>query len=285
MIKKFIVLSVLFLFLFIVPVWALDLTFLFDIGNLGFPASRPPTDTSFSGNDISWGITASLSQEFEDNFIANFGFTQDTILRSLFYTAVGFQDETVSLSFGTMFSVLNSPVYMIKPGILSNVRFNAADWLFMRLFGNASIGGQGNGASYLFFEDSGFELGFPGEIVTFSLLYSMQRFGYYESQEIIDSATRYSAVFSISKASVPFIIKIDFSYLSIGKQFIGSALTHTIGSIVLTTGTDVQIADFLSLILDIESSIFTFGGDELLLTDIDSNKYYFRIRSGVRLSL
>jgi hypothetical protein len=155
----------------------------------------------------------------------------------------------------------------------------------MRLFGNASIGGQGNGTSYLFFEDSGFELGFPGDIVTFSLLYSMQRFGYYESQEIIDSATRYSAVFRISKSTAPFDIKIDFSYLSIGKQFIGSALTHTIGSLVLTTGTNIELADFITLILDIESSIFTFGGDELLLTDIDSNRYYFRIRSGVRLVL
>ncbi|KKK56632.1 hypothetical protein LCGC14_3062600, partial [marine sediment metagenome] len=59
---------------------------------------------------------------------------------------------------------------------------------------------------------------------------------------------------------------------------------HTLNSIVIGVAADISITDYLVLLLNLESSIYTFGQHELLgIPNPGPGGYLFRASTGIRL--
>ena len=110
--------------------------------------------------------------------------------------------------------------------------------------------------------------------------------------EVIDSFVEYSFRTDIYQKNVPYKVILSFAYQTRSKSFTDNVTRTTIllelNSIILGTRIDMQVTDYLSVMTNLESSIYSFGsaGASLLtLLATGINAYLFNVTAGFTLSV
>jgi hypothetical protein len=278
---------VLFLFFSLqTNLYSLDVGMLFRIENLGFEPDREESDHNFNGLTFPWGFSLFATHEIGDNFFINSGFYKDSILRYISSTMVSYRYNFLSIGLGPYFGFFNSGDPLIRSGINTSLRIDFPGVIFAEIRAGSTIGGLFKEGDYSQEETSllaGFQV--MNAICTVGLL--TKKFTIREnSSDIVDSLNKYYFSTDLFQKNVPFRVLLTFAFQTISKSFIASSTsTHTLSSIVLGTEVEVEITRFLNLIFILDSSIYTFGQDDLLGVDPGDKigGFLFSTQIGVKL--
>lgn len=273
------------------PLAALEIGAVFQTGNLGFRADRDSADTSFDGLDFFYGGSLTLSHRFTDNLSLEGGFYRDLILRNVVYSLLTYRVQYISLGVGPFFGAFNAAGTVLKSGITTSVRLELPGVIFVQLRADNSMAGRlvENG-DYLQ-ERNDIALGFYVHNAICSLALNTRKFTQKQAAalEVVDSLTEYSFQTDIFQKNLPFRIVFSFSYQTLAKSFLdGSAdpPVHTLNSIVLGTELNMKAGSALTLVFALDSSVYSFGQDELLgISNPGPGGYLFRASAGFKLDL
>ncbi len=275
--------------LFQVKIDALDVGLLFRFENLAFQHDREESDHSFDGLTFPWGISVFASHEMGDNFSITAGFYQDSILRNISSTMVTYRYSFISIGLGPYFGFLNSEGPLIRSGLNASLRIDFPGIIFAEIRTGSTIGGLVKEGDYSQEETSllgGFQV--MNAICTIGLL--SKTFTIIQgSSQVVDSLDKYYFSTDLFQKNVPFRILLTFAYQTISKSFVTSTTTdtHTLSSLIIGSELEVELARFLNLLVMIDSSIYTFGRDDLLGVEPGSGLagFLFSAQIGVKLKI
>jgi hypothetical protein len=105
--------------------------------------------------------------------------------------------------------------------------------------------------------------------------------------DTIDQLTQYSFKTDIYQKNVPYRVLLTFGYQTLSKTFLeASTTTAQLGSIIVGTRVEFHVTNFLTLVADLNSSVYTFGQESLVgLSNPGPNGYLFQLQAGAQLSL
>jgi hypothetical protein len=113
-----------------------------------------------------------------------------------------------------------------------------------------------------------------------------------KKEEIIDSFIEYSFATDIYQKNVPYRVLLTFAYQKRGKSFTNVdtnvTIAHDLNSLVLGTRIDLSINRYLSIMANLESSIYNWGsaGDSLITFPTTGiNAYFFNASAGVTVNI
>jgi hypothetical protein len=262
----------------------LEVDVLFDLGNLGFKTDRDSGDTGYSGKEFFWGGSLYFTQSLSDNITLKCGLYRDGILRNTVDASLYYDLDFLTLGVGTFNGVFNSTKTILKPGISTSMLFGIPGVVFISLQTGSSIGGQLIEAGDYFQEKTDIAFGFYVHNAICSL--GIQSKKYIEKKtdlEIVDSLLDYFFKTDIYQKNQPYRLTLTFSYQSLSKRFNDDTTdpVHTLNSLVLGTELSVNLTSYLLIRLNAESSIYTFGRDELSgVSSLISDAYLFRAHAG-----
>jgi hypothetical protein len=265
----------------------LELGATFRLENMSFDRERSVTDDAFSGMDLHWGGSLYGVQPISGSLFLETGLVSDTILRNYSYTLLSYREHFVTLSMGPLFGLFNSADTILKSGISTTLRLLYPGIGFLQLRSDSTLGGRLVEAGDYVQELSEASLGYyiPNAICSVSLL--QKKFTQKKANaEVVDAMMDYAFHVDIFQKNVPYKVQLSFAYQTLYRRFIEPAKVtdHTLGSIILGTRVDWSIGDSLSLLFDLQSSIYTFGQDELLgISNPGPGGYLFRLVTGVQL--
>jgi len=268
---------------------ALEIGALFRLENLKFDSDRSKSDDSFSGEDFMWGMSVFATHTLSDKFSLEGGFYNDTILRNISYTLFNYDAQYISLGLGPFFGFFNSTSTLLKSGLSTSVRLDLPGIFYLLFRSDNSFGGRLVEDGDYIQERNDISLGFylPNVIASLNLLTKKftQKLTDYE---VGDSLTDYALKIDTFQKNRPYRVLIAFSYQTLAKKFfeLSNTTTHTLNSIVLGTEVDFAVNQYLKLLFDLESSIYTFGQDELLgISNPGPGGYLFRLNVGFQLNI
>ena len=262
----------------------LDLGVSFRLENLGYRTDRASDATTFTGEDYLWGVSIFGTHAITENFEFETGFYNDSILRNISYTLFSFREYFLSLGVGPFFGFFNSASTVLKSGISTSVRLEVPGYVFLNFRADSTIGGRLVEIGDYIQERNDVNLGFyvPNAICSFSLLSKKFLQKQSDELEVVDGFTEYAFRTNIYQKNMPYNVTLSFGFQNISKSYLqGSSLTiHSLNSLVLGTRLESVVADSLSLFVDIQSSIYTYGEEQLLGVS-NSASYLFRVNTGV----
>jgi hypothetical protein len=101
--------------------------------------------------------------------------------------------------------------------------------------------------------------------------------------KVVDGLTEYIFAADIFKKNSPFRFAFSLAFQQLMKSFIDTAtVANTLNSIIIGTGIDLALTDYLSLRADLEGSVYAFGQGQLTGS---ADSFLFRASTGMRLSL
>ncbi len=261
---------------------ALEVGASFRLENLAFDKDREATQSSFSGTDLFWGVSVFGNHKLSENLSFEGGFYNDTILRNISYTLFNYNIAFLSLGVGPFFGFFNSPGTILKSGLSTSVRIELPGIIYFQLRADNSIGGRLIEDGDYIQERNDISAGFYVHNAICSLNINTKKFTQKKSgTEVIDSLNDYSFKTDIFQKNLPFKLHLSFSYQRLTKKYIDSSDPHTLNSIILGTAIDLDVTDYLTVLLNLESSIYTFGQDELLgISNPGPGGYLFRFYTG-----
>ncbi len=290
--RRFLLPAVICLFTAAIPLEAFEVSTEFQIGNLGFAADRASSATDIP-QQFPWGLSIYGSEEITSDLGVDIGFYFDRTLKNISYTQLKYTQQFFTLGVGPFFGFFNSPASLLKPGISTSVRLDFPGLIFIEFRADSSIGGRLVQDGDYLQERSDIVAGFYvlNAIASVSLLTKSYTYRT-KSEEIIDSFVEYSFSTDIYQKNVPFNILLNFAYQKRGKSFteIGAAdaKVHDLNSLVLGTRIDLRVTQYLSIMANLESSIYNWGraGDALLTFPISGiGAYFFNATAGVTLNI
>jgi hypothetical protein len=269
--------------------FALEVGASFRFDNLGFRTDRAASDATFTGRDYFWGGTIYLTHELSDSITLDAGFTRDDILRMLTYTLVQYQLDYFRLGLGAFFGTFNSTTELLKSGITMSIGLEVPGVVFARLRADSSIGGRLVETGDFLQERTDVSVGFYVPNVICSLNLETRSFTQkQDAAEVVDSLTFYSLKTDIFQKNLPFRVVLTFGYQTLAKKFIDGVTnpTNTLNSIILGTDFHVRVSESLALEFALDSSIYSFGQDQLLgISNPGPGGYLFRASTGFSLDI
>lgn len=290
--RRFLLPVIYFLFIIIIPLQAFEVSTEFQIGNLGFSSDRSSTATD-SPAHFPWGLSVYGNEEITGDLGVDVGFYFDQTLKYISYTNLRFTQQFFTLGVGPFFGLFNSDTTLLKPGISTSVRLDFPGLVFVEFRADSSIGGRLVQAGDYLQERSDITAGFYvlNAIAGVSLLTKDYTYRT-KSFEIIDSYVEYSFSADIYQKNVPFNIFLTFAYQKRGKSFTdistNDVVLHDLNSLVLGTRIDFRVTQYLSIMADLESSIYNWGsaGDTLLTFPTKGiGAYFFSATAGVTVNI
>lgn len=280
------------LFFIVIPLQAFEVSTEFQIGNLGFADNRKSNADDYP-LQFPWGLSVYGSEEITGDLGVDIGFYYDQTLNNISYTNLRYTQQFFTLGVGPFFGLFNSATSLLKPGISTTVRLDFPGLIFVEFRADSSIGGRLVQEGDYLQERSDITAGFyvlnaiaSGSLQTKSYTYRTK------SKEIIDSFVEYSFSADMYRKNVPFNVLLSFAYQKRGKSFTNistnEVVDHDLNSLVLGTRIDFQLTQYLSIMADLESSIYNWGsaGENLLTfptTGIEA--YLFRATAGVNINI
>jgi hypothetical protein len=263
----------------------------FRLGTLGFALDRAQTDATFSGDKLQWGASLSVQQPLSDDFSFASAFERDLILRNTVYNTLTFRQSFLRIGVGPFFGVFNSTVSILKPGLTTSVQVEFPGVAYLYFRSDSTIGGRLVEVGDYTQERSDVAAGiYVGSVILSANLRS-RRFSQKTSAavETVDGLTAYALETDIFRKNAPYKILLSFGYHQLTRTFVDAALAepvrHALNSIVLGTNVDMYITGFLTTSLNLESSIYTFGGGSLLgISNPGPGGYLFRVSVGFSLN-
>lgn len=270
---------------------SLEIGVSFDVGNLGFKPDRVSTDTGYSGTDILWGGSIRFAQTLSENVTMEGGLYRDSVLRNSVEVLFYYNLDYLSIGLGTFNGLFNTTGTVLKPGIFTSMQIGVPGLIFVRLGTSSSLGGQLIEIGDYLQERSDVSLGFYVHNAICSLNLQSKRF--IEKQaaalEVTDSLVAYSFETDIYQKNLPYHLILRFTYQSLAKKYndgSGTPPIHTLSSLILGTELDIDVSRSLSILLNLESSLYTFGQDDLSGVSVPiTSGYLFRAYSGFTLDL
>jgi hypothetical protein len=261
------VILILFIFLTSLPVGidALEIGGTFNFENLRFDRDRAETEDSFSGDDYYWGGSVFATHSFSEELAIETGFYQDTILRNVLYTTLHYNTQYLSLGVGPFFGFFNSTSTILKSGISTRVEFSLPGKVFASLGSDNSIGGRLVEEDDYLQEGSAIAFGFYVPNAICSLNLRNKKFTQKQAAlETVDNLTEYAFDTEIFQKNLPYRVTLSFGYQTMEKKYIAASTTrHTLNSIILGADSRIALNRWLDLLVCLDSSIYTFGQNEL----------------------
>lgn len=301
MIKKALIIAVMFL-ISISTVFGLEIGGTFQMGNLGFTKDRLSTDTSFSGLDFfalgNWGFSVFASHNPDENSRLEIEYAYDHILRNLLTSLFMYKGNFFSIGVGPFLGFLNAtqltPISMTtmlpKVGISSIFRVELPGIVFASLGVENTTNNQLTKVGQYLQERTTLAVGFYVPNAICSVSYINKRFVEQKAVDlqVTDLFSEYSFKVDIFQKNIPYRILLSFGLQDLKKIYEQGATTttHTLYSLIIGTRADIEVSDFLRLIFDIDSSVYTFGYDELIgLSNPGPLGYVFRAKVGFALNM
>ena len=290
--RRFLFPAILCLFAAVIPLRAFEVSTEFQIGNLGFSADRASSATDYPAQ-FPWGLSIYGSEEITSDLGVDIGFYYDQTLKNISYTNLRYTQQFFTLGVGPFFGFFNSTTSLLKPGISTAVRLDFPGLIFIEFRADSSIGGRLVQEGDYLQERSDITAGFYvlNAIASVSLLTKSYTYRT-KTEEIIDSYVEYSFSADIYQKNVPYNILLTFAYQKRGKSFTdvstNDAVVHDLNSLVLGTRVDFRLTQYLSIMANLESSIYNWGSaGEALLTFPTSgiSAYFFNATAGVTLNI
>jgi hypothetical protein len=260
----------------------------FRIGNLALEPDRTVGETSFAGDAYPWGLSLYANETLADELTLDAGFYMDPILRNVFYSLFSYQQSIFTLTVGPFFGLFNAPGSILKAGLATGVRVEIPGIAFVAFRADSTIGGRLVAVGDYLQEFSDLTAGFWVRNAIGSV--SLRSASYTEKQasaDVVDTLTEYEFAAQIFQKNVPYHVEIALGYHDLSKSFVGATTTtHTLGSLILGTRFELTLQDYLGLIVDLESSIYTFGQGALLgVSNPGPGGYLFRVTTSVSVDI
>ena len=257
----------------------------FDLSTLSFKHDRVQTTTAFPGNQVMWGISASVQQDLSDTFSFSSGFHRDLILRNISYNIIEFTQSFLRIGVGPIFGFFNDTASILKAGISTAVQLEFPGIAYLTFRADSSIGGRLVEIGDYTQERSDIAAAVYVKNAIISAEIRSRKYSQKTAADLetVDGITSYSFVTDIYRKNVPYRVGLTFGYQNITRSYISSAATvrHVLNSIVLGTKVELAVTQFLTTSIDLESSIYTFGSEALLgVSNPGPGGYLFRVYAG-----
>jgi hypothetical protein len=276
---------------------ALELTTLYHMGNLSFDRSSESAETSLSGLEYPWGLSIYGNHEISDQLSLTAGFFYDPVLRNSTYTLFEYADEFFRIGVGPFFGVFNSTSSILKSGISTSVQVEFPGLLFASLRSDSSIAARFTKAGDYMQERNEITFGYyiPNAICTLNLTtkrYVSQKTATLETD---DAFTEYSFEVDIYEKNVPVRLLLAFAYQQRSRTYdfeSAADQSNSLNSLVLGTRFTVEVSPAVSLILDLDHNVYSFGKYDdgtatgaLGLPSSGPGLYLFQGSLGMRITL
>ncbi len=275
-----------FLLLLTLPCFSIEIGGTFRFENFAFKYDRGIND-DYSATDFSFGgvfYFRHIFKKFEQNLSLNAEYSYDAILKNTLRSVVEYNGNFFSFGVGPFLGFLNTEQALPKVGITSQFRIQVPGIIFADMGLDSTIGNQLEEDGNYQQEKSYISIGFyvPNAICSFNL--ERRIFSELDnSVEIIDKQNDYSFTADIFMKNVPYKILLTFGFQSLSKTFDTNTI-HTLNSIIVGADVDIDITDAITLTFGLDSSIYTFGQDELLGVS-NPGVYLFRAIAGININI
>lgn len=265
--------------------FSIDFTILGDGGNLLFAADRGAAATDFPVNQFFYAGSLTATQEVNDQLGLELQFARDPILKNIATTELFYRADFFTIGVGPFFGLFNSRAALIQTGIRSSVRLNLGSVAYVS-FGSAnSIGGRLVDVGDYIQEASEARLGFYTPNALPSLFLTSER--YTEQQaggEVSRARTRYGLQVDLFQKNTPYTIVVTLGYQDLTNTYPGSPrISHRLNSLTVGVRLDLTLLPGFTYLLDLDSSLYSFGGEQLAGLTIAEN-YLFRLQTGLSFS-
>lgn len=257
--------------------------------NLAFDQGRTADDGSFSGMNFPWGINAYLNHSLDDRFGISTGYFMDPILRNSVYTLFTFRESFLNVKVGPFFGLFNARNALLKAGISTTIKLEFPGILFVQFGADSSIGGRLiQTGDYIQEQHEGI-FGFYVPFAICSLgLHTKKYTEKVSLGERIDNVNIYFFRADIYKKNTPYKVLVDFSFHQLSKTFYETTgrSIHTLNSLVAGFQVDIFASEVITVQLALDSSIYTFGTNDLLgVSNPGPGGYLFNARAGMVLNI
>jgi hypothetical protein len=256
-----------------------------DLSNMDFTESRSSSETTLPGDRYVWGVSATGRQELSDQIALDLTFRHDPVLRNVGYTLLTYSDEFFSIQLGPFFGIMNSPSTILQSGLSTTVQLFVPGAMLSLRSDNSLSGRLVVDGDYIQ-ELSELSLGLLAENVIPTAYVKTKRYTWKTSAgESVDRSTQYGLRTDIFQKNIAYGVVLDFAYQDASRSFVTDAATtiHAYGSLLLGTEVSIDLFERLSLLVDMESSIYMFG-TEALLGAVRADQFLFRMTSGIAYS-
>ena len=186
---------------------------------------------------------------------------------------------------GPFFGLFNSTSSILKPGLSTSVQLEFPGIAYMLFRSDSSIGGRLVEVGDYTQERSDIAVGVYVQNVIMSAVLKSRRFSQKTAAdaEILDALSVYAFETDIFRKNAPYKVLLSFGYHQLTRSYIHPTETlHALNSIVLGTNVDIFLTPYLTTSLNLESSVYSFGSDELLgISNPGPGGYLFRAYVGV----
>lgn len=262
--------------------YALETGFEFRSSNLQFPWSQvEPLASSvkvFPWNNFFWGGEAWFSESMGEDASFRISYERDPVLRNSLSAAVQFERGIARIEVGPRLGLFNTTADTFSAGLSSAVRLQwpGVAYVSMRSDGGLALGVLASAADPQARVELAAGVYVPNAIV--SAVLEAKRFNELDSAGAVvttDSWTRYAIEVDIYKKNVPYTLLGSLGYEQRSKTYAAADLTDSLGSIVLGTKATARFSPYLSLSLDLDTSFYVFGLDELVGRGPASSSFMF----------
>src|SRR6056297_2203869 len=288
---KRVILTVLAVCLLGPNLFSVDLTTLAHGGNILFDKDSKTLEDSISGTDYFYGVSIFGKQEIDENITLHAGFKYDPILRYTTYTTVEFSRDFYQIEVGPFFGVFNSWNPVMKSGISTSIRFDYPGVAFASLRSDSSIAARFTKSGDYMQEHNQLSAGYyiPHAICSLNLTTKRYVTQQTETLEVDDSFTEYSFDIDIFQKNVPVRVLLSFAYQQLERIYSagGTDTENQLNSLVFGTRFRIDVSPRMTLLTEIDSSVYSFGTagtDSLSIPSSGIGMYLFRAELGAEIS-
>ncbi len=266
---------------------ALEVTATYRVENLAFMSDREATDTSFSGSEFPMGFSLGITETTRQDLSLQAVYMYDEVLRNILTGLVTYHGNMFSFGVGPFMGFLNTDQPWPKVGVASFFKVEWPGTAFVQIWLDNSTADRLSDEGDYLQERNNFSVGFyvPNAICSLNLL--NRRFAEQtDTAEVTDTLTEYSFVADIYHKNVPFKIVLTFGLQRMSREWEESAgtTTQTLYSLIVGTRFDMHLSESVAMMIDLDSSIYTFGEDDLLGIS-NPGTYLFRAVAGVTVDV
>ncbi|HAK46066.1 MAG TPA: hypothetical protein DCO79_09150 [Spirochaeta sp.] len=264
---KKIILTIILITAVILPAAAIETGGTFSIGNNNLPAV-PSTSTAFAGDEYPWGMSLFWKKAANDVSGIDVGFYKDPILNNIIYTNFYYNEDLFNISVGPFFGVFNTAETLVKSGISTSIRVNIPGFAFAQFDTQSTIGGRLVAAGDYIQEANNISLGFYVYNAICTLMINTKSYSAITDAGTsqTEDFTEYAFVTDLFQKNVPYTIALKLAYQN-RVRTLESTSIRSLNNVILGTDISVSPFEFLSLIIGLESGLYSFGSLENLVAD------------------
>ncbi len=265
----------------------------FTIGNNNLP-KNPMTNADFPVKQFPWGGSFFWKKEANDVSGIDIGFYRDPILQNIGYTNFYYNEEIFKIVVGPFFGLLNNYETIIKPGIYTSIRFNIPGIAFAQFRTQSTIGGRLVKKGDYIQEANNIMVGFYVYNAICKLMIDTKSYtdSVSATQTQTKDYTEYAFIADLFQKNVPYNLKLKIAYQA-RSRILENKSMESLNSVVLGTDFSFSLFRFISILVGLESSLYSFGtftdlsatpSTKELLT-FEENSFLFNAKIGFSIDL